>query len=254
MSKPGTPSEAGARLRQHFSTMHKSRRQGSLGIAEIIGLGVGSLLLLAAVVAYLSFMVPAQSRVAALLLERDRLQKQVRISQDDLQQGVSTQSRVEKITESLDKFETVSLIDRSAGRMLLYDDLNQLIGKNGLRNTSGPTYTTLEPLGSRSAEQAAVASANSAAAKWQSIYPGIAVNVTVEGPYQSVRHFVRDLETSKEFIIINGVELEQAQSNQQPLTTTSAPKASAASAPVSLRLDLATYFQRGTEPAKKTPS
>ena len=46
-------------------------------------------------------------------------------------------------------------------------------------------------------------------AKWQSIYPGIAVSVTVEGPYQNVRHFVRDVEISRQFLIINAVELER---------------------------------------------
>ena len=29
--------------------------------------------------------------------------------------------------------------------MGLYDELNQLIRKNGLRNTSGPAYTPLDP-------------------------------------------------------------------------------------------------------------
>ena len=30
--------------------------------------------------------------------------------------------------------------------MDLYGELNQLIVKNGLKNTSGPTYTTLDPV------------------------------------------------------------------------------------------------------------
>ena len=99
----------------------------------------------------------------------------------------------------------------------------------------------LEPIGSKS--QQVGAGANSAAAKWESIYPGIAVNVTVEGSYQSLRHFVRDIEGSKQFLIINAVELERAtESNALPTTGSGAPKP--ASTLVSLRLDLATYFQR----------
>ncbi len=31
--------------------------------------------------------------------------------------------------------------------MDLYEELNQLIVKNGVRNTSGPTYTPLDPAG-----------------------------------------------------------------------------------------------------------
>jgi Type II secretion system (T2SS), protein M subtype b len=242
MSRPTSPPPTVARLRQRISTIHKTRRHNSLGLAEVIGLGIGGLLLLAAVVGYLSFMAPAQARVSSLLLERDRLQKQLRISQDDFRNGMDTKSRVQEITDSLGKFETVNLIDRTSGRMLLYAELNELIRKNGLRNTSGPTYTGLEPLGSRNAQQTAAVS-NSTATKWQSIYPGIAVNVTLEGPYQSLRHFVRELESSKEFIVINGVELEQAtQANAQ--AAAGAPRVGASDAPVSLRMDLAIYFQR----------
>jgi len=67
--------------------------------------------------------------------------------------------------------------------------------------------------------------------------------VTIEGQYQNLRHFVRDIESSKQFIIINAVELERAtESNTQP-TAESSPLKSG-SALVSLRLDMATYFQR----------
>ncbi|PYT85814.1 MAG: hypothetical protein DMG36_27200 [Acidobacteria bacterium] len=244
------PSAGRTRVRARLTRIHKSRRQGVLGIAEIVGLGIAGFTILAVLVGYFYFLLPAQSRLSALLLERDRLQKQLRVSQDELTRGLDTKATVQKITESLDDFETVRLVDRGGGRMLLYEDLNQLIHKNGLRNTSGPSYTALEPLGSRSAEAVAAAAANSAATKWQSVYPGIAVNVTVEGPYQSVRHFVRDIESGKEFIIINAVELERA--TESNLQTAEIGSAKPAASLVSLRLDLAIYFQkngRGNENA-----
>jgi Tfp pilus assembly protein PilO len=244
MSQPtGKVAVGSERIRAQLTRIHKARRRGVLGIAEIAGLSAGGLMLLAVLFGYFYFLLPAQSRLASLLLERDRLQQQLRVSQDDFRQGQDTKTTVEKITTSLQDFETLRLIAPGGGRMLLYEDLNQLMHKNGLRNTSGPSYTALEPLGSRSAEQAAAVAANSAATKWQSVYPGIAVNVTVEGPYQNVRHFVRDIESSKEFIIINAVELERAtESNSQPVE--SGPKAAPGGGLVSLRLDLATYFQR----------
>jgi Type II secretion system (T2SS), protein M subtype b len=228
-----------ARLRK----IHKARRQGPLGIAELVGLSVGGLMLLAVVGAYFYLLLPARSRVASLMIERDRLQKELRLSQEDFHRGQTTNETVQRITDSLQHFEDVGLSDRGEGRMLLYEELNQLIHKNGLRNTSGPTYAALEPLGSKDKAKAAAAAANSAATKWQSVYPGIAVSVTVEGQYQSIRHFVRDIETAKGFIIINAVELERAtESNSQPLTE--AAKSNSGNALVSLRLDLATYFQR----------
>jgi hypothetical protein len=240
------------RIRARLERIHKSRRRGRLGIAELVGLSVGGAMLLAVIVGYVYFLVPARSRVASLLLERDRLQQQVRVSQDNFRTGVDTQTKVQKITDSLQNFEEVGLVNRGEGRMLLYEKLNQLIHKNGLRNTSGPTYAGLEPIVSRGGQQAAASTSNSAAAKWQSLYPGIAVNVTVEGQYQNVRRFVQDIENSKEFIIINAVELERAtESNFQPMAEPGATKPSSGNALVSLRVDLATYFQRLVRSAEK---
>ena len=239
------------RVRARLTHIRKTRRQGTLGLAEIVGLSVAALMVLAVLIAYFYFLAPAQSRLNALLLERDRIQKQLRVSRDEFTRGMDAKTTVEKITESLDDFEKVRLVEGSGGRMVLYEDLNQMIYKNGLRNTSGPSYTALEPLGSRSAEAAAAAAANSSATKWQSVYPGIAVNVTVEGPYANVRHFIRDIESSKEFIIINGVELERAtESNKMPADS---DKSSTGGGLVSLRLDLATYFQRTTPVDAKAP-
>ena len=101
------------------------------------------------------------------------------------------------------------------------------------------------------------APASTSANKWQSLYPGIAVNVTVEGQYKELRHFVRDIESNKEFIIINAVELERATGSNTQLAAAEpeagAPKSGSANALVSLRLDLATYFSRpvraGAKPA-----
>jgi hypothetical protein len=231
---------SGARMRARLLQIRKTRRQGALGLAEIIGLAVAGFTMLLVLIGYFYFLIPAQSRLNGALLERDRLKKQVAVLEDQFSIGLGTKATVEKITDSLNDFENVRLIERSGGRMLLYEDLNQLISKNGLRNTAGPSYTSLEPLGTRSAAAASAAASNTAATKWQSVYPGIAVNVTVEGPYPNVRHFVRDIEIGKQFIIINAVELERAtESNSQP---TEGGKSG--NGLVSLRLDLAVYFQK----------
>ena len=143
--------------------------------------------------------------------------------------------------------------------MSLYSVLNNLIKSNGLRNTAGPTYSPLDPVGTKSQGQPTITAEKQSNAKWQSIYPGIAVSVTVEGPYQNVRHFVRDIEMSRQFLIINAVELERVTQSggtaDQPIISPGAPSgprgstlpptpAGSSGTLVSLRLDLATYFQR----------
>src|SRR5207237_3646324 len=91
---------------------------------------------------------------------------------------------------------------------------------NGLRNTAGPSYSQLDIVGTKAQVQPGATAEKQSNAKWQSIYPGIAVSVTVEGPYQNIRHFVRDIETSRQFLIINAVELEgvrQSGAAEQPI-------------------------------------
>ncbi|MEK6333397.1 MAG: GspMb/PilO family protein [Acidobacteriota bacterium] len=247
----------------------------ALGLPELIGLAGAVLILLITIVAYFYFYVPAHSRRKALELERARLQAQLHSSEATFTNTTTTSQEIKEIDASLRDFESNWLASISQGRLSLYSELNNLIRSNGLRNTSGPTYTPLQPLGTKAQVQATATADKQSSAKWQSIYPGIAVSVTVEGPYQNVRHFVRDLETSRQFLIINAVELEsltQTSTSQDLLSGTApaAPRSGKPMAPgrtappavaplaggrtlVSLRLDLATYFQRPASESGTAP-
>jgi Tfp pilus assembly protein PilO len=230
--------DLGGRL-QRFNS---SREQRILGPAEIIALAGSLVILLLVIVSYLYFLVPANNRLKALQSERSRLQTQLRNSQDVVRQGETTEATVQEITQSLDDFESKHLLGATRGRMGLYDTLNLLIGKNGLRNTSGPTYTPLESAGSKAGASGTI----SANTKWQSIYPGIAISVTVEGQYQNLRRFIRDLETNKQLVIINSVELERATETNSAPAIEGESTGATRGALVSLRLEMSTYFQRGS--------
>lgn len=231
------------RIRARLNRLRFTRPQGILGPAELIGLGGSVLILVLVIVSYLYFLLPARSWLATLQLERSRLQSQLRNSENVVREGQSTDATVHNITQSLDGFENDRLIGANPGRMSLYDSLNQLIRKNGLRNTSGPTYTPLDPTGSKTG----TSGSRSVNTKWQSVYPGIAISVTVEGQYQNLRRFVRDIETNKQFVIINSVELERATETDSAPPVTGDPAGGTRGALVSLRLEMATYFQRGSQ-------
>ena len=235
-----------------------------IGLPELIGLAGAALLAVIVVFAYLYFYLPASVRLKSSELERTRLQGQRQASGVAVEEGKTTKERVDRINASLEDFESNWLPVQSSGRMSLYTVLNNLIKSNGLRNTAGPSYSQLDLVGTKAQVQPGATAEKQSNAKWQSIYPGIAVSVTVEGPYQNIRHFVRDIETSRQFLIINAVELEGV---RQSGATEPAPAASAPALPrtvrsesataavplaisgsrgglVSLRLDMATYFQR----------
>jgi Tfp pilus assembly protein PilO len=240
---PTRSSLRGDQIRARLNRLNFTREHGILGPAEIIGLAGSVLILVLVIVSYLYFLLPARSRLEALKSERSGLQGQVRNLSEVVRQGQSTDASVQNITKSLEAFENHGLIGASLGRMSLYDSLNQLIRKNGLRNTSGPTYTPLAPTGSKTS----TSGSKTANTKWQSIYPGIAISLTVDGPYQNLRRFVRDIETNKQFVIINSVELERATETESAPTVTGEPGGGTRGSLVSLRLEMATYFQRGSE-------
>lgn len=239
MSQELIPTSTGANktnVSTRVTTFLSSRRSGMWGVAEMVAFSVSCFVLLLVLLSYLYFMIPARSRVTALTTERAQLQTNLKKSKEILTTEQTTQDTVRRITDSLNNFENVSLQREELGRMVLYDQLNQLIVKNGLRNTSGPTYTSLAPLGTKTV------AGTSTNTKWQTAYPGIAVAVTVEGSYQSVRQFIKDIERSKQFVIINQVELQRAEN--EGVASVSAEGSGTRGSLVSLQLSMATYFRR----------
>lgn len=224
--------------KQRLSTFVQSRRGKMFGVAEVAALATSCLVLLLVLVSYLYFLAPARSNVSSLKEEKTRVQGNLRTLQGVVNKEQNTQQQVDKVAASLNEFETGHLLRADQGRLDLYDELNQIIIKNNLRNTSGPAYTPLDPLG-----ETKTVGGKSITTKWQSFYPGIAVMVTVEGQYQDIRRFVRDIERSKQFVVINQVELQRANENNAPASVDEAASGTKGSL-ISLQLNLATYFQR----------
>lgn len=220
-----------------FARFTGARRNKMFGVAEILGLLTSCFVLFLVLIGYLYFVVPARSRLSTLKTDRERLRTNVAKLKGIVHEGQNTQQTVDEIVGSLNDFETVSLVKQDAGRVALYGELNRLIVKNALRNTSGPSYMALEPVGTKATP------GNSVSTKWQSVYPGIGVVVTIEGSYQNLRHFIQDIERTKQFVVINQVELQRAQNSSQ-LSGSPESESGTRGSLVSLQLNLAMYFQR----------
>lgn len=228
--------------RKPLSNLVSSRGNRMFGPAEILALAGSCFVFLLVLLSYLYFLVPARSQRASLEADRIRLQTNLNKLKGIVNERQNTKETVDEITVSLDRFETNSLLRQDEGRKDLYGELNRLIMKNSLRNTSGPSYTPLEPLGAK------VTAGTSVTTKWQSVYPGIGVLVTVEGSYQNLRHFIRDIERTRQFVVINQVELQRAENGSQVANDSESGDTRASL--VSLQLNMAMYFQREVEVAR----
>jgi len=231
------PRSAGYKLR--VSEFLESRRGKMFGVAEVVALAGSCFVFALVLMSYIYFLIPARSRLASLTVDLKQTQTNLQTLGTVINKDTTTKETVDRAAASLNKFETDYLMRVTQGRMDLYEELNQLIVRNNVRNTSGPTYTTLDPAGTKST------SGKTVITKWQSFYPGIAVMVTVEGEYQNVRRFIRDVERSKQFVVINEVELQRASQNNAPASAEDGGAGSGTRGSlVTLQLNMATYFQR----------
>jgi len=223
--------------KKSISRLIDSRRTKVFGPAEIVAVAVSCFVLFLIILSYLYFLVPARSQRSALIADKTRSMENLKKLDQIVHDEENTKQKVDKIKASLNTFENVSLLTSDQGRMDLYGELNRLIVKNSLRNTAGPSYTPLEPVGAK------VTPGTSVSTKWQSVYPGIGVLVTVEGSYQNLRHFVQDIEKTKQYVIINQVELQRAENSSQISAEEGAGSGTRGSI-VSLQLNMSIYFQR----------
>jgi hypothetical protein len=60
--------------------------------------------------------------------------------------------------------------------------------------------------------------------KFRSIFPGVYVTMTLEGSYQNLRRFIREIETGSEFVIISSVELEPTETKKKEADPSQPPQ------------------------------
>ncbi|QYO66707.1 hypothetical protein [Leptolyngbya sp. 7M] len=188
--------------------------KGMWGPAELAAFAVALLAMLSVLALYLFYVIPSNRELEFAKAERDRLERERSDAQSKYGNITSTQQRVAELIQSVDQFETNYLPLAVTGRTSLYQRLNSLIVGYGLTNTSGPDYSPLE-IGSEQ-ERSTNSEEQRGRDRFLSIFPGVYVTMTVEGPYANIRRFIREIETGREFVLISSVELEPSETRRRP--------------------------------------
>ena len=180
---------------------------GMWGTTELVTVGLSLLAILTTILLFVLLVLPAQRELNNNRAKREDLSKQLATAQTRWGNITTTQGRVDQILRSVDEFEAYNLASQTNGQAALYQHLNGLIAAYGLVNTSGPDYAPLEILDqNRSNQQTEDQKGRS---KFISIYPGQYITMTLDGSYQNLRRFIREIETNRnQFVIISAVELE----------------------------------------------
>lgn len=252
---------------------------GMWGQTEIATVGLAVLALMATILLFVFVVLPAKKELEANKKKRDAVDAERLSAQSKYGDITSTETQVAKLLTSVNDFETRFLRNPLLDKTSLYQRLNGLISAYSLTNTSGPDYAPLEIADTRNGNQES--ESERGRAKFQSLFPGVYVTTTVEGSYQNLRRFVREIETSEQFVTISAIEFQPAETEQQkvdptkpppqinqvqinpmnpngfsqpPMMTTNVPETAQARTLrgktrgeiVSLRLEMAAYFRRPT--------
>jgi len=188
---------------------------GMWGNAEIATVGLGMLAILATIILFVFVVLPAQKELDDTKKKRDSLETEVIAVRNKYGTITTTEARVAELVNSANDFETRFLPIAANGRTALYQRINGLISAYGLINTTGPDYAPLEIAGETGGQ---VSDAERGRAKFQSLFPGVYVTTTVEGSYQNLRRFIREIETSDQFVVISAVELQPSENEEKNKT------------------------------------
>src|SRR5687768_4930425 len=178
---------------------------GMWGQPELITLGLALFAVLTVVLLYIFMVVPANQELQQNRAERDKLESELASARAKYGSITDTQTHVAQLMSNVDDFESRYLPVVSTGRTSLYQRLNGLITGHGLVNTTGPEYAPLETVDQNDGVQTDEERGRD---KYRSLFPGVYVTITVEGYYQNLRRFIRDIETTNDFIVVSAVELE----------------------------------------------
>src|SRR5215216_3360845 len=95
---------------ERFSEFLTSRRGKMFGLVEVVALAGSCFVLALVLLSYLYFLVPARSRVATANSDLNQLQANLQTLNSVVNKDTDTKQNVQRITASLNKFETENLL------------------------------------------------------------------------------------------------------------------------------------------------
>ncbi|HUK90748.1 MAG TPA: hypothetical protein VLZ81_10140 [Blastocatellia bacterium] len=212
-----------AQVKTRLAAPRPRSRSGTFSIGltkvELIAGVVTVAVLIATVAYYVISLRPVHARVAEA---RARRSAQEKILTDLSPRQGSTESpktQIKLAKASLDDFKDQWLKPMTGGRITVINQLNELVAADKVHLTSG-IEMHIAKKGARSESSSAAsdssnsdddAKSGSASRSKKSdvldVYPKVQFRFSVVGRYEDVRKFLKDLQTTKEFLVIDSMVL-----------------------------------------------
>jgi hypothetical protein len=217
------------------------QRRTSLSAVEIVAL-VGALAFVVSVAFFYFYNVqPLKAELATLQAREVELTARLKQINVDEQKRTEQATNADSILSSLRQFEAYLKPDER-GMTQIINEVD-LLGKTHKVVIGDASYRVDES--EQPTEEGVQAKQSND--KKQRIYPALGIDTVVIGEYPNLRRFLADLERSRQFLIINGIVF-QGESDQvrRQATKAGGPKlqlSSPEAIPVSLKIEMDTYFQ-----------
>lgn len=226
-AQAGTPGLGLSRPASAISRFHLS----GLEIAAVL---VALASIVGAAVYYFSTLGPERENLRSL--EQRLAQQQdvlIQTAQPEQDVEVSAELQAKEALVTLDQFRVDYLSPLRKSQIALVDDINALSRKHSVELRNGIQMQAADPLSEGSDPE--TKKINDLLA----VFPRMDVNITIVGPYASLRSFISELERNRQFLVIKSIDLALVDA----LDTASAGRATAARTGLALSLSMTAYFR-----------
>jgi hypothetical protein len=230
-----------------LSNLHRRAR---LSLFEIGSLAAALIFAVIVLFFYLTKIQPLSSQAAALRDKEVVVRKQLEKESREERRRAEQSANAGNILDSLTKFES-NLKPDGRGMTQILDEIS-ILCKTHKIFSDGSSYNLTEP------EPVTDENGNPITRRVTrekiDFYPVLGIDTTVTGDYRNLRRFIFDLERSKQFLVINSVQFQgeaerfrRAQGNNGGSPNQQIELSSPEAIPVSLKIEMDTYFQKPSE-------
>jgi hypothetical protein len=186
-----------------FRSPGNLRRTPYLRFREWFGIVIAVISLIGAYFVYQNIAMPVRARIRAIEDQCQELRKKGEKARRDRNQIELEQKNYIKVIDRLREFENGNFLDARVGQLALIDEINALSRKNGVQLVENVTFLTKKPTEDKSGATVRTTEQPRASKTKSLVFPTFTVKFSIAGDYRKVRLFVHDLETSRQFLVLN---------------------------------------------------
>jgi hypothetical protein len=232
-------SSASATIVASLRKISSSTRKIELRPYEVAAVIVVALAIISLGVYYFVMLVPAGGRYDKLTQEKKKNETEIAGLRLGLTKIIDPGKQTKEALDSLQQFNQM-LPNGVAGQNAILTEINDLARENKIAIIDAMKFTKIDetPLDAPQSQRRADAS----------VYPGLTMDLGVQGSYDNLRDFINKVEHSKNFIVLNSIQLEGIEPQQQGRsgvrTGLRGPKSIGPVETIALRIKLDAYFKR----------